>query len=113
MIHRISSNKRTFHAIDFKAGLNVIVAERTKTSSQKDTRNGLGKSTLIQIIDFCLGSRVKNGEGLFIDSLTDWAFTIDITLGRNRIKATRSFKTPGRVVIEGPTSGWIEQPDFD
>jgi uncharacterized protein YydD (DUF2326 family) len=113
VIHRISANKRTFHPIDFKAGLNVIVAERTKTSSQKDTRNGLGKSTLIQIIDFCLGSRVKNGEGLFIDPLADWAFTIEITLGRNRIKATRSFKAPGRVVIEGSTSGWIEQPDFD
>ena len=59
MIHRITANKSSFHPVEFTPGLNVVLADRTDTSTQKDTRNGLGKSTLIDIIDFCLGSNVR------------------------------------------------------
>jgi len=108
MIHGVYANKSSFHSVKLTTGLNVILAERTDTSTQKDTRNGLGKTTLIEIIDFCLGS---NGNVLRIDPLKDWAFTIDITLAGNRIKATRSIESHNRIVIEGETEGWIEQPD--
>ena len=55
MIHGVYANQSSFHPVKFSTGLNVVLAERTHASSQKDTRNGLGKSTLIEIIDFCLG----------------------------------------------------------
>jgi uncharacterized protein YydD (DUF2326 family) len=55
MIYSVSANQRSFHTVTFTTGLNVILAERSETSTEKDTRNGLGKSTLIEIIDFCLG----------------------------------------------------------
>lgn len=113
MIHGITSNQSTFHPVEFTAGLNVVLAERTDASTQKDTRNGLGKSTLIEIIDFCLGSRATKGKGLLLESLADWSFTIDITLASNRIKATRAITTPNRITIEGATDGWIERPDMD
>ena len=113
MIHGISANKSTFHPVTFTTGLNVVLAERSATSTQKDTRNGLGKSTLIDIIDFCLGSRGTKGKGLIIEPLKDWVFTIDITLAGNRVKATRAIATPNRIVIDGTTIGWIEQPDID
>jgi uncharacterized protein YydD (DUF2326 family) len=110
MIHGIHANQSSFHSVEFTSGLNVILAERTDTSTQKDTRNGLGKTTLIEIIDFCLGS---SGKSLRIDPLKEWAFTIDITLAGNRIKATRSVKSHNRIVVDGLTDGWIEQPDED
>lgn len=113
MIHGVSANKPSFHQVTFTEGLNVVLAERTDTSTSKDTRNGLGKSTLIDIIDFCLGSRATKGEGLIIEPLKSWAFTIDITLAGNRVKATRATAKPNRIVIEGPTTGWIEQPSID
>lgn len=113
MIHGISANKSSFHAVEFTTGLNVIVAERTSASTQKDTRNGLGKSSLIEIIDFCLGSSGMKGEGLCIEPLADWAFTIDITIAGQRVKATRATEAPKQIVIDGSTSGWIEQPDID
>ena len=113
MIHGIYANQSTFHPVEFTAGLNVVLAERTDTSTQKDTRNGLGKSTLIDIIDFCLGSRVTKDKGLLRGSLVDWAFTIDITLAGNRIRATRAIATPNRINIDGPFDGWIEKPDVD
>ncbi len=113
MIHGVYANQKSFHPVVFTAGLNVFVAERTEASSVKDPRIVLGKSTLIEIIDFCLGSRTTKGSGLCIKPLSEWAFTIDITIAGNRIKATRTAESPNIVAIDGLTSGWIEQPDTD
>lgn len=111
MIHGVYANKPSFHPVEFKAGLNVVLAERTEKFTQKDTRNGLGKSTLIEVIDFCLGS---SGKGLRkVAELKEWAFTLDLTVGGNRVKATRDIESHTRIVIDGTTKGWIEQPDVD
>ena len=80
MIHSITANHSSFNPVEFTPGLNVILADRTETSTQKDTRNGLGKSTLIEIIHFCLGSNVQRGQGLSIEPLRGWEFTLEITL---------------------------------
>lgn len=110
MIHGVYANNSSFHSVEFTTGLNVVLAERTDTSTQKDTRNGLGKTTLIEIIDFCLGSK---GKSLRIEPLMDWAFTLDLTLAGNRIKATRAIDKHKRIVIDGKTTGWIEEPEND
>ena len=111
MIHRITANKSSFHPVEFTPGLNVVLADRTETSTQKDTRNGLGKSTLIDIIDFCLGANVIKGQGLSIEPLQKWEFTLEITLAGNRVKVTRAIESPNWLVVEGPSTGWVEQPD--
>lgn len=113
MIHSVSANQPSFHTVSFTSGLNVILAERSEASSEKDTRNGVGKSTLIEIIDFCLGSGSTKGKGLLIEPLEHWAFTLELTLAGNQVKVTRSTANPNRIVIDGPTNGWIEQPDRD
>ena len=111
MIHSITANHSSFNPVEFTPGLNVILADRTETSTQKDTRNGLGKSTLIEIIHFCLGSNVQKGQGLSIGPLRDWEFTLEITLAGNRVKVTRAVAKPNIFVIDGTTTGWIDQPD--
>jgi len=113
MIHRISANKASFRTVTFEAGLNVIVAERTDVSSQKDTRNGLGKSTLIDVIDFCLGGSSNKGKKLNVDALQDWEFTMDVTLAQNRIQVTRAVSSASRIVIAGSTEGWPDPPTLD
>ena len=42
MIHSVSANQQSFHTVTFTTGLNVILAERSEVSTEKDTRNGLG-----------------------------------------------------------------------
>ena len=113
MIHSVSANQSSFHTVNFSGGLNVILADRTEKSTEKDTCNGLGKSTLIEIIDFCLGSRATKGKGLIIEPLEQWAFTTDITIGDARVRITRSVAEHGRIVIDGKTTNWPEQPDID
>ena len=64
MIKRVFANRSSFKAVEFQPGFNVVWADRTKESTKKDLRNGLGKSTLIEIIHFCLGAKASRGEGI-------------------------------------------------
>lgn len=113
MIHNVSANQPSFHAVSFSTGLNIILAERSDSATKKDTRNGVGKSTLLEIIDFCLGSSPTKGKGLLIAPLVEWAFTLDITLYARRVNVTRAVASPNFVEIEGSTIGWPEQPEQD
>jgi uncharacterized protein YydD (DUF2326 family) len=113
MIHSVTANRSSFHPVQFTPGLNVIVAERTDASTQKDTRNGLGKSTLIDIIDFCLGARVIKGKGLSIEPLEGWEFTLEMTIAKKRVEVSRAVDKPSRIIVLGDTTGWKDRPDID
>ena len=110
MIHGVSSNKTSFRRVEFKAGLNLVLADRSDVSTDKDTTNALGKSTLIEIIDFCLGSGARAGSGLCIDPLKSWIFTLDLTVAGNRVQVSRSTEHHGFIEVSGPTTGWPIQP---
>ena len=107
MLYSLTANHATFQEVTFTPGLNVVLAERTKESTKKDSRNGLGKSTLIDIIHFCLG-----GESTVLrpDVLPDWAFTLGLSVGGTRILATRSTERSRYVEISGDVSAWPERP---
>ena len=113
MIHAITANQPSFRPVEFTSGLNVILAERAEASSRKDTRNGLGKSTLVEIIHFCLGAKVFRGRGLAIPALEEWAFTMEMSVGGDRIKVTRSLATPNIVAVSDLGSDWPGIPATD
>lgn len=46
--------------IPFNRGLNLIIDETPATVNLKNTSNNIGKTTVIRLIDFCLGSDAKN-----------------------------------------------------
>ena len=73
MISKIYANDKRFKPVKFEKGLNLIVADRQQGSSDKDSRNGIGKTTLINILNFCLGSDL-NKKILPVDSINDWEF---------------------------------------
>lgn len=111
MIYSIKSDSPTFKTVEFEPGFNVILAERTKESTKKDSRNGLGKSTLIEIIHFCLGA--NKGETLSKKEVGGWSFTLDLDIAGKRYSITRSVAEQGKVLIKGDCSGWPITPDTD
>ena len=111
MIHSIKCDKPSFQTINFNPGFNVVVAERTKEATKKDSRNGLGKSTSIEIIHFCLGG--NKGESLSKPELDDWTFTIDIDFVGKRYSITRNTKITNKIIIEGDCSEWLIKPTID
>lgn len=115
MIRRVRANHSSFKAVEFLAGFNVVLADRTDESGSKDSRNGLGKSTLIEIIHFCLGASTQKHKGLVVPNLRDWAFTLDIVLAGSEVSVTREVNRASRVIFEesSDTSSWIIQPRYD
>lgn len=113
MIHRIFANKATFHEIRLQAGFNIVLADRTVTSTSKDSRNGLGKSTLVDIIHYCLGSALDKKSSLSEPALADWEFGIEMDFNRAVILIQRSIENHKKVYVEGFPSDFVLQPKRD
>lgn len=111
MIHSINADKDSFKEIHFTKGLNVILAERKKEATRKDSRNGLGKSTLIEIIHFCLGG--NKGETLSKEQLDNWTFTMEFDLNDKRYFVSRNTSEENKILIDGDCSKWLIKPTVD
>ena len=85
----LSANQPSFHPIIFNEGLNIIVGKQALPHSQNDgnTYNGVGKSFVLHLIHFCLGS---NKIDSLAKSLPDWEFTLTFEVDGNEYFATRS-----------------------
>lgn len=105
MIRRLTANKSSFRPIKFSSGLNVILAKRTKESTTQDSRNGLGKSTLFEIIHFCLGSSMYKNP-LNKTSLMDWSFSLEMDLDYRPITVTRTIADPKVVFVQNAEDRW-------
>lgn len=111
MIRTVRCDKPSFHNVSFDAGFNVVLADRTKESTKTDSRNGLGKSTLLEIIHFCLGARTKRDQGLLIHSLKNWTFILDFTALGKEISVSRDTSNPKFVEVEGDFTEWPLRPE--
>lgn len=101
-LRRVGANKDHFRTVTFQDGLNVVLAERTETSRETDSRNGVGKTTLFQIIDFCLGGQVRGTEGLGKLSGSDWEFSLTLDFGPGReLTVTRALDDTGDIRLSG------------
>ena len=101
MIEAIRCDQPSFKAVEFGPGFNVVLADRTKESSKTDSRNGLGKTTLIEIIHFCLGANAVRDRGLMIDPLRGWRFSLDVRIDGRELSVTRSTADPRWFHLEG------------
>ncbi len=113
MIKSVRSDHPSFKEIKFEKGFNVVLAERTKESTDRDSRNGLGKTTLIGIIHFCLGSSSKPNEGVRVKELENWTFILDLTLRGKDYTVYRNTADTSRIKIEGDFSDWPIKPEYD
>lgn len=113
MIRAVRCNKPHFREVLFTPGFNVVLADRTKDSSDKDSRNGLGKSTLLEIIHFCLGASSSPNKGLRVPQLENWTFYLDLTLQGKDVTVARNTSDFGVVLLDGDFSDWPVQPEFD
>ncbi len=113
MIHAVRCDQPSFRMVRFAAGFNIVLADRTDTSTERDSRNGLGKSSLLEVIHFCLGAKFKKGEGLCVKELAGWTFMLDLDLVGAPVTVSRSTANPKAVTIEGETEHWPIRPTAD
>lgn len=107
----INENNEIVKNITFHKGLNVIladVASDLKQKNNKNSRNGAGKTSLIEIIDFCLGGSIKTLDSSLIGNRT-YAIELEIygkihTIYRNVANSTKVY------FIDGEFSKWDIKP---
>ena len=113
MIKEISSNNPKFKTISFLQGFNIILADRSMNSTDKDSRNGLGKSSLLNVIHFLLGSNPGKERGLRKSPLNKWTYKMIFTIGDNEVIVERNPERFSEVLLTGNFSDWLIQPRFD
>jgi uncharacterized protein YydD (DUF2326 family) len=101
MIHRIHSNLATFKSLEFKPGLNVLIAKKEAGASNKQTRNRAGKTSLIEIVHFLTGANVKKDSLFRLEALTDESFGMEFDLGGEKISVERNGKEKSKLHISG------------
>jgi uncharacterized protein YydD (DUF2326 family) len=103
VIYRIFANQATFKEIAFRPDFNLILADRTDESTARDSRNGLGKSTLIGIIHFLLGA--QRSEPFTSKDLEGWEFGMELDVGHERLIVRRATDW-SHVEVDGEFSEW-------
>lgn len=118
MIHHITSDLPGFKDLEFQPGLNLLLADKSPGATDRQTRNGAGKSSLIEVIHFLTGSD-REKDSIFRKELEPWKFTMDFDIGGKRVEVARSGLKPSQIfILAGDTSGWpitpmLEHPTFD
>src|SRR5215210_2586484 len=112
-LRRLTANQPEFKEVVFRDGFNIVLAERTKESTKKDSRNGLGKSTLIELIHFCLGKGTQKGQVPVVDDLRGWEFSLEVELFDADVILTRAVDDQRRLVVSGDFSKWPAAPEWD
>src|SRR6202167_106383 len=110
MIHAVRCDQPGFKDTEFLSGFNVVLAERSKEATRKDSRNGLGKTTFIDVIHFCLGARADRNSRLSAKRLSNWTFSLDLDLRGKRCTVSRNTADAKKVTVEGDFSGWPVRP---
>lgn len=113
MIVRLFSDLPKFKTMSFHRGLNIILADKSVGATDRQTRNGAGKTSLIELVHFLLGANCPPESIFRLPELVDHDFGMELILGGQSIRVLRSGSQPAKVFVEGGTSHWPVQPKQD
>lgn len=118
MIQNIFSSLTTFKALEFRSGLNVLVAQKEVGATDKQTRNRAGKTSLVETIHFLTGSNADKGSLFRSTALEEENFGMTFDLGGQSVTIERSGKQKAKINVAGPdflkgkthlsNSEWVE-----
>jgi uncharacterized protein YydD (DUF2326 family) len=102
MLRRLGSDDERFKTVEFGPGLNLLVAERDEVSSDTDSRNGAGKSSMVELLHFLLGARNEAKAVWARDGLSRCMFSLmlDWPSRSDPINVRRSGVNHGKVLLD-------------
>jgi uncharacterized protein YydD (DUF2326 family) len=104
MLYALTSNRPLFKPVEFRKGLNIIMAERQSTTdeelplTQRRTRNGAGKSSIIDLVHFLLAGKPEGA--LTSKALIDWSFRLTLDVGPEIVEVQREIGNARMVYVE-------------
>ncbi|MDP9562955.1 UNVERIFIED_ORG: uncharacterized protein YydD (DUF2326 family) [Rhizobium nepotum] len=113
MIRRFCSDLASFKPLAFKPGLNIVLADKSEGASDRQSRNGAGKTSFIELVHFLFGADARKDSIFRSDALATWTFDVAVDIANETISAARSGAKPSRIVVNGPVENWPIPPQFD
>ena len=102
MIYEIASDLPSFKTLEFRDGLNILLADKSRGASDKQSRNGAGKTCLVDLVHFLLGSSVRPQSIFKSNALLSSSFSMLMELSSDKVEVSRSGARPSRVRVDGP-----------
>ena len=99
MIHELTSSLPDFKTLRLGPGLNIVLADRTEKSDSTDTRNGSGKSSIVEILHFLLGGNADQHSMFRLPPLDEHWFEMTFDLAGARVRVRRSGSNSTRVTL--------------
>lgn len=113
MIHGVSSDLPSFKSLTFGPGLNIVLADKSAGATDRQSRNGAGKTSLLELIHFVFGANADADSIFRSPELTPWTFEARVDIGGSAVDVGRSGKKPSRIMLQGDTTPWPIQPSLD
>lgn len=110
----LSSSDSRFKSVHFRDGLNILVADRTESSEQGDSRNSVGKTSFVKIIRYVMGGDLP--AEFKAPELEEHSFTLTFRLpsadgsGEEDVTVTRPVSPRTRVQVAGWSAVTEGQP---
>ena len=101
MISRIGSDRESFKALTFGPGLNILLADKSEGATDRQSRNGAGKTSLVELVHFLFGANAPSTSIFKSEALCDWTFEVEVEVGKDVIRAARSGRRPSHITIGG------------
>lgn len=111
MIISVTANKGTFKSVAFQPGLNLILAERAAGSTDQDSRNAVGKTTLLQIVHHCIGANLSDHLRKPMLREEAWEFTLNVMTPSGPISITRGIVNERVAKVSGVTLPRYLEPE--
>lgn len=94
----LSSDTKSFHTITFKDELNLIVGKKFNPADKntRNTYNGVGKSLIVYLIHFCLGS---NAISAFKEKIPNWNFYLKFSIGEEEFLVRRNTSSQSAIYL--------------
>jgi uncharacterized protein YydD (DUF2326 family) len=113
VIHGFGSDLKSFKGLTLRPGLNILLADKSVGATDRQSRNGAGKTSFIELVHFLFGAEVRKENIFRSDVLSPWTFDITLDIAGDVVSAARNGAKPSRIQINGPVETWPVSPHFD
>lgn len=106
MIRTIESDLKSFKTINFLPGLNILLAQKSPNATKLQTRNGAGKTSLLELVHFLFGARSTPKSIFRKPELKNCKFSMAFELNGENMVVSRVGSTNQKILLKGNTQNW-------
>lgn len=113
-LRSLGSSDNRFKSLEFTSGLNILVADRTESSAQGESRNSVGKTSFVKILRYVMGGDLP--PEFKTSELAEHSFHAKLTLPsldgtvEEQVTVTRPVAPTTRVQVSGWSALAERQP---